>query len=157
LATVKNQKTADIKTTTTNFVLNIVIFLLVALIIYLVFSVAMKFGDDSSQTPKNNTEVVSEIIQVDVLNGCGKKGAADRFTDFLRNNKIDVVKTDNYISFDIDKTMVIDRIGNMANARKIADLLGISRKNVIQQLNKDYFLDVTVIIGKDYYNLAPLK
>lgn len=157
MATVKNQKTADIKTTTTNFVLNIVIFLLVALIIYLVFSVAMKFGDDSSQTPKNNTEVVSEIIQVDVLNGCGKKGAADRFTDFLRNNKIDVVKTDNYISFDIDKTMVIDRIGNMANARKIADLLGISRKNVIQQLNKDYFLDVTVIIGKDYYNLAPLK
>ncbi|MFA8342414.1 MAG: LytR C-terminal domain-containing protein [Rhodothermaceae bacterium] len=157
MATVKNQKTADIKTTTTNFVLNIVIFLLVALIIYLVFSVAMKFGDDSSQTPKNNTEVVSEIIQVDVLNGCGKKGAADRFTDFLRNNKIDVVKTDNYISFDIDKTMVIDRIGNMANAKKIADLLGVSRKNVIQQLNEDYFLDVTVIIGKDYYNLAPLK
>lgn len=157
MATVKNQKPADIKTTTTNLVLNIVIFLLVALIIYMVFSVVIKFGNEEKQIKNNNTEVVSEIIQVDVLNGCGKKGVADRFTDFLRNNKIDVVKTDNYISFDIDKTIVIDRIGNLANAKKVADLLGISRKNVIQQLNEDYFLDVTVIIGKDYYNLAPLK
>ena len=33
----------------------------------------------------------------------------------------------------------------------------INKKNVIQQLNDDYFLDVTIIIGKDYYKLKPLK
>ena len=63
----------------------------------------------------------------------------------------------NYISFDIDKTMVIDRTGNKANAEKIAEAIGVDKKNVIQQLNKEYFLDVSIIIGKDFNQLNPLK
>ena len=102
-------------------------------------------------------EIPSNIIQIEVLNGCGVTGVADRFTDFLRSKNLDVVNVDNYISFDINESIVIDRIGNMANAYKVAKELGIKKENVIQQLNKDYFLDVSLIIGKDYYQLSPLK
>ena len=111
---------------------------------------ANKYDDDLSQKP-------SEIIQVQVLNGCGVSGIGDRFTDFLRKNNFDVVNMSNYIRFDMDETIVIDRIGNKANAYKVAEALGVKKENVIQQLNNDYFLDVSIVIGRDYYNLKPLK
>ena len=53
--------------------------------------------------------------------------------------------------------MVIDRIGNRANAEKLAEVLGIEKNKIIQQLNKDYFLDATLVIGKDYNKLEPLN
>ena len=105
----------------------------------------------------NANQAASDMIQVEVLNGCGVSAIGDRFTDFLRNNNFDVVKNGNYISFDIDESLVIDRTGNMANAYKVAKALGIKNENVIQQLNKDYFLDVSIVVGRDYFNLAPFK
>jgi hypothetical protein len=45
----------------------------------------------------------------------------------------------------------------MANAFKVAKSLGIKNENVIQQLNKEYFLDVSIVIGRDYFNLTPFK
>jgi len=59
----------------------------------------------------------------------------------------------NYSSFDIEKSLVIDRTGNKPNAEKIADLLGINRNNIVQQISTDYFLDVSLVIGKDYSQL----
>jgi len=92
-----------------------------------------------------------------VLNGCGVSGVADRFTDFLRANDIDVVKTGNYIQFDIDETIVIDRIGNKSNALYVANLLNVKEGNAITQINNDYFVDVTVIIGRNYFKQSPIK
>jgi hypothetical protein len=66
---------------------------------------------------------------------------------------VDVVQIRNYTSFDIEKSLVIDRTGNKPNAEKIADLLGIDRKNIVQQISSDYFLDVSLVIGKDYNQL----
>jgi len=99
----------------------------------------------------------SEIIQIEVLNGCGVSKIADRFTDYLRDRDFDVVNIGNYNSYDIDESLVIDRIGNLANARKVAETLGINKENVIRQLNDEYFLDVSLVIGKDYHKLNPLK
>jgi hypothetical protein len=39
----------------------------------------------------------------------------------------------------------------------VAYALGISEKNVIQQISPDYYLDVSVVIGKDYNDLKPYK
>ena len=54
-----------------------------------------------------------------------------------------------------EKSLVIDRVGNTANAIKIADALGIDRKNIIEQINKNYFLDATIVIGNDFNTLKP--
>jgi hypothetical protein len=151
-------KSVDIKTSTNNLFLNIAVFILLTLIIFMVYSIYLKLTNPKSE---NNglaqNQSVSEIIQVEVLNGCGVGGIADRFTDFLRNNKFDVVNMGNYIRFDLDETIVIDRTGNKANALFVAKALGVKSENVIQQLNNDYFLDVSIVIGRDYYTLQPLK
>ena len=94
----------------------------------------------------------SKTIQAEVLNGCGVSGAADTFTDSLRVKGIDVVNTGNYRNFDIDNTIIIDRSGKTENAKYIAKLFGVNDSQVIRQVNKNYFLDVCVIIGKDYNN-----
>ncbi len=151
------QKPASLKSPTINILLNVSIFLLGALIIYMVYSLYVKFTFNPVQESVASKQEAEDIIQVDVLNGCGVGGVADRYTDFLRGKKFDVAKVGNYISQDMDQTIVIDRIGNMANALKVAAALGIKSDNVTQQLNKDYFIDVSVIIGKDYFSLQPFK
>ncbi len=98
-------------------------------------------------------------VQVEVLNGCGVDGAAAKVTNFLRDKKIDVVQIGNYRILDIDSSIVIDesilidRRGNFKIAENIADSMGIDRENVIQQINKKYLLDASVIVGKDYKKL----
>lgn len=95
----------------------------------------------------------AKVIQLDVLNGCGVKGAGVKFTAFLRSGGFDVVEMKNYKTFNVPHTLVIDRVGDLASARRVAAALGVAEKNVIQQLNPDYFVDVSVIIGVDYASL----
>lgn len=122
------------------------------------YSIYIKLSHHDNEDPnQQGKQTTSDIIQVEVLNGSGMEGVADKFTDYLRAKGFDIVKIGNYISNDISESMVIDRIGNMNNAYKVAKTLGIKNENVIQQLNKDYLLDVTIVIGRDYFNLTPYK
>jgi hypothetical protein len=148
------EKNTEAKKPTANLLLNLIILFLIVIVAFLSFSIISKIKNNSHKPllVENKTSP-SAIIQLEVLNGCGIAGAAEKITDYLRNNHIDVVQMKNYISFDIENSLVIDRTGNRANAEKIADLLGINRKNIIQQVNSDYFLDVSLVIGKDYSQL----
>lgn len=124
----------------------------------MLYSIYIKLSNSSAGNhDETDNQKTSDIIQVEVLNGCGVSGVSNRFTDFLRTNNFDVVNIGNYIRFDMDETILIDRIGNKANAYKVAEALGVKKENVIQQLNNDYFLDVSIVIGRDYYTLKPLK
>jgi len=96
-------------------------------------------------------------LQIDVQNGCGVSGIADKFTDYLRAKGFDVVEMGNFLNQDIKTTIIIDRTGNRNNALRVAQVLGVSPKNVIQQVNRNYFLDATVVIGKDYSELLPFR
>ncbi len=143
----------------TNLLLNITIFLLSAIIIYLGFLLFSNLTGSSETEVQTNPKVFkpTEIIQAEVLNGCGISGIADIFKDYLRSKKIDVVTTGNYSNFDVLNSFVIDRMGNKKKALYIAKLLGIDKKNIITRINRDYFLDITVVIGKDYLKLKPLR
>ncbi len=99
----------------------------------------------------------TRVIQLDILNGSGEKGIAARFTSFLRARGYDVVEIKNYKVSNVPHTLVVDRIGNLQPARDIAELLGVADTNALQQLNPDYFVDVSVIIGTDCYDLNPSK
>ena len=94
-----------------------------------------------------------KLIQLDVLNGSGARGVAARCMNYLRGCGFDVVEMKNYKVSNIPRTLVVDRTGDRAAALRVAFALGISEKNVIQQLNPDYFVDVSVIIGGDYPSL----
>ncbi len=108
------------------------------------------------QTNEGRTKT-GEIIQLDVQNGCGVQGVAQKFTDYLRSRNFDVVQSSNYKTFDVERTLVIDRTGVIENAKKVAHALGVDEENVVQQINPDYHLHVSVVIGKDYERLKPLN
>jgi hypothetical protein len=150
----KTDNKTEAKKSTTNLFLNVIIFFLVLIVAFLSISIVKKIKSNNNNVARvENTKVPAAIIQLEVLNGCGVAGAAEKITDFLRSNHVDVVQMKNYISFDIEKSLVIDRTGNRLNAEKIADILGIDSKNIVQQISNDYFLDVSLVIGKDYNQL----
>jgi len=139
----------------TNLFFIIASIILAAIAGYLLYSILHKTG--ILDTEQKKTEIVKpknvqQLIQVEVLNGCGVAGVGDLLTDVLRSKGIDVVKTGNYRSFDIDKTFIVDRMGKLETAYLVADSLKIDKKFVITETNKSYFLDLTIVIGKDYKN-----
>lgn len=151
----RNTKKNDL----THLFLTLSAIFLSVIILFLIYSFISKFSTNRKPPPIAKEEVVilPETVQLEVLNGCGVAGMGELFTDYLRNNKYDVIQTDNYYTFSIENTLVIDRIGNMHKAISVAKSLGVDTSMVIQQINKDYFLDVSVIIGKDFYKLEPSK
>lgn len=106
-------------------------------------------ADRSQEDPA----LISEVIQLEVLNGCGITGIATRFTDKLREYGFDVVETGNYDHFDVSNTFIISRSGQMENAYRVADALGISHQQVLREQAAEFYLDVTLIIGSDYESL----
>jgi hypothetical protein len=149
-------KNTDVKSFSANLYSNLIILVLTVFIAYLSYSLYSKFSAKNSKELENR-KPASAAIQVEVLNGCGLSGTADKFTDYLRQHHFDVVQIGNYISYDVEKSIVIDRTGNMTNAFKVADSLGVSHKNVVQQMSSKYFLDVTFVIGKDFNSLKPYQ
>lgn len=111
-------------------------------------------------SPPVEPEVVIDgkqhVIQLDVLNGSGVPKMAQRFTDYLRARGFDVVEMGNYRESDLPTTLVLDRSGNPQAAEQVADALGIPREQVRQQIDRNAYLDVTVIIGNDFRTLKPL-
>jgi LytR cell envelope-related transcriptional attenuator len=138
-------------------ILNILIGLLVVVVGYLAFSLINQQVLHPPVDAGKTGVAPGEIIQIDVLNGSGLQGAAGSCTSYLRARGFDVVEMRNYKTSDVDKSLVIDRVGNLANAEKVAYALGIGKDNVVQQLNQDYYVDISVVIGKDFSSLKPSR
>ncbi len=97
--------------------------------------------------------LVSNVIQLEVLNGCGVPGIATRYTDTLRRYGFDVVETGNYDHFNVSHSFVISRSGEMENAKRVAKAVGIPEHRVLREQSPDFYLDVTLIIGSDFESL----
>ena len=100
-----------------------------------------------------NVESPDSRPQVEVLNGCGVSNVAAQAHEYLKRLGFDVVNVENARAFDYEKTLVIDRSGDVEIARRIARFLGT--ENVICQVRPELMLQVTVILGKDYRTLKP--
>jgi len=107
----------------------------------------------SNQRAVESTELLGEIIQLEVLNGCGISGIANNFTGVLRKNGFDVVETGNFERFDLEKTIIISHGSSVDNAYRVAAALGVSNEHVIREESPDFYLDVSVVLGKDYIEL----
>lgn len=105
----------------------------------------------------DSTHLVGEIIQVEVRNGCGIDHLAAQTTQFLRDQGFDVVDVGNYRTFDQQQSLVIDRVGDPASARKVARALGLPQDRVQTDVQRDLFLDATVVIGHDYQTMRPFR
>ena len=98
-----------------------------------------------------------ERIQVNVLNGSGRSRIAMRFTDFLRARKFDVVHIDNYKDTNVNKTFIIDRVGDSASSKKLAYALGVEESLIQRDIDTEEYVKADIIIGKDFSRLKPMK
>lgn len=104
---------------------------------------------------QTSTQLVGDYIQVEVRNGAGVDQLAAQTTAFLRDRGFDVVEMGNYSSFSRERSVVIDRVGDLEAARKVARALGLSDDRVEQDVRTNLYLDASVIIGHDYRQLRP--
>lgn len=103
---------------------------------------------------REDTGLIGRVVQIEVLNGCGVAGAANRMTNRLRRFGFDVVETGNFDHFDVKRTLVISRNGDMEAANRVADMLGLTGERVLREESPDYYLDMTILIGADFEELA---
>ena len=113
---------------------------------------------DPPEQAENDPAPFEENIQIEVLNGCGFNGVAKIFQDYLREQGFDVVNTENFVEdgkirWDIEKSMVFDRVGEIEQAMAVARSLAIPVERVLTREKPESIYDVSVVIGKDFKTL----
>jgi hypothetical protein len=104
-----------------------------------------------------------QSVTLQVLNGCGDVGAAQKLADALMPGDslqvYDIIEKGDTKLAPFDKTTVVDRLGSRTadggiseEAKGVARHLGIAEKDIIiLRLDENLLnIDVTVIAGKDY-------
>ncbi len=100
-------------------------------------------------------------VTLQVLNGCGDGGAAQRLADAMMPGDsfqvYDIIEKGDTKLATFDKTTVVDRLGSKTSrisdeARGVARRLGIAESDIILLKLEENLLniEVTVIAGKDY-------
>lgn len=92
-------------------------------------------------------------VRVEVLNGGGHSGVAREATSVLRDLGLDVVYYGNAETFSPDPSVVMDRVGRLEDARKVADALGI--RAVLSEPDSNLYVDLTVRLGPEW--LLPVE
>lgn len=125
----------------------IVLALLCGSAIFLGHSLREKEGTQTVMpgAPEQN---IPDIGSIEILNGCGKAGLADKVADYLRAHRFDVKNTANADTWNYKKSMVISRIPDLTIARKVAMVLHCPEPILLRTEQTAY--DVTVIIGHNY-------
>lgn len=98
-----------------------------------------------SQEPSGPPQVDGDL-RVEVLNGCGSPGAADRVAMILRRNGLAVENTGNADHFHYRDDIVVARRVSRARAEPLGRIL--SGATVVEQRLPNHEYDITVIVGK---------
>ncbi len=133
---------------------------LVSLVVGVV-AVALIGSGVSQWIPGTDEELTTEVftpsgrVRVDVRNAAGVQGWARSVTERLRRSGFDVVDFGNAADFDLDSSIVIDRVGNLQDAAAVAEVLGIRR--VVSEPDSNLLVDVTVRVGADWSPTADVE
>ena len=115
----------------------------------------IEFPDLSTLITKTTYEKkTGHKIVVEILNGCGIPKLARMYTEYLRSEGIDVMDSKNAANFDQIETKILHHRGDIERALALADIMMIDRNRIIEDKNETLFFDLTLILGKDYKNLA---
>lgn len=106
--------------------------------------------DNELDADYNNT------IQLNIMNGSGESGLAAKAKQYYRKRNFDVVEVGNF-KFEAEKTLVIDRVGDMRSAYKVANAIGIPDSMVSVNIDSTMYLRTTLVIGKDWKSLKVFK
>ena len=100
---------------------------------------------------KEEEAFVPNTGQIQILNGCGKPGAAEAFRNYLTDRGFDIIEFGNAGSWNYAHTLVVARTDNEPVARDLARVLNTD--NLVHLFDPLALVDATVFIGKDYEEL----
>lgn len=99
-------------------------------------------------------QTYSDVV-VEIFNASGSSQRASKMRRALLKKNFDVIKIGNYARDSrYEKTVVIDRLGNLKKAQKIAAVIGA--REVITKVDESRGVDVTIIIGRDWQGLEDI-
>ena len=101
--------------------------------------------------PGGRPAFVPNTGQIQVLNGCGRPGAAEGFRNYLSDLGFDVIDFGNARSWNYERTLVLARTGSDRIAVDLAKVLGAERP--LHLRHDAALVEATVIVGKDYEEL----
>jgi hypothetical protein len=129
------------------------------LMLVVVSGVHKTFAPPINPVIERSDELVrqGDQIQINLLNGCGDQGVARRTMNYLRRLGFDVVEIENYSRFSVQRSFVIDRVGDSVSARKTAKALGIADSLRVVRLDSSLYVRCSVVLGKDYRLLKPFQ
>ena len=114
-------------------------------------------------TPKLAIEIYEQNpildIEVEILNGCGVPGLAEKVSNYLRSQQMDVVRSDNADHYNYDQTILILRNENFEGLKKVSQSFGINEQDELRIKHipdEKLSVDITVIIGSDFATIKPL-
>lgn len=131
-----------------------IVALLVVVVVY-----AASFTMQIARGYSEEAQPTEHYINLQILNGCGEKGIANRLADKIEMMAraplaVRVIDTDNFDNFGVEKTFIISRHEKLAAANLLADQLGLD-KAVTYRAIDDNYLDIgaTLVLGNDYQAL----
>lgn len=125
--------------------------------LFIVFILIESIFRDSASEDRSLPAKRAVAVQVEVLNGIGESKVAQKVTNLLRAGGFDVVEMGNYKTTGVEKTMVIGRTSDPTGPKEVASFLGLDESKIVQKPDKNLYLDVTIVIGKDIYQMKALK
>lgn len=140
-----------------SWLLRLFVILAVALVGVVGYSMVQRLNEREPDVVREArpAHLIGEIIQIEVRNACGVPGVAAQTRSYLRTYGFDVVEVGDHSERDLEKSIVIDRGGDLAAAQKVARAMGIPEDRVVQDVRESYYLDASVIVGQDYQQLRP--
>ncbi len=128
----------------------VLFYVLAALLaIFFISILVMVTRENPDETRRQNSD-----IRVEVLNGCGENRLAYKVTTVLRKDGYNVVQYGDASRDDFEETVVLERSKeDTSHAKHLARQFGC--KNIGTDVDAALFIDVTLIIGKDYKRVFP--
>jgi len=117
---------------------------------------AASFTIQISKGYSKESEPTEYYINLQVLNGQGERGLANRLANAIEaavDNPlaVRVIDTDNFENYGVEKTFVISRQADLRGARLLADQLGITEEVVFREIDDNYLnIGATLVLGADY-------
>jgi hypothetical protein len=135
-----------------------ILFLFVVVVGYIAsFTVQITKGYSSEKEPTEH------FINLQVLNGCGEKGLANRLANRIemaveKPLAVRVIDTDNFDNFGVEKTFVISRRSDLSAANLLADQLGLENAVTYREIEDNYRgIGATLVLGYDYDIIFPAE
>jgi hypothetical protein len=133
-----------------NFILLLIICGILLAAIFLGRQMPIRDSTAIRSSPVFSTGDVPSIGRIQILNGCGAIGAANKIGDLLRARGFDVKNKGNAPTSNYPFTLVVSRKKDMSMARQVAAALSTDNDKTILMRTGDETYDVTVYVGSDY-------